>query len=70
MQTINATRPADGVADDVRAAMLATIRAVAEDAAVSLADAALLAVSLGAAYADLCRLLGIAPPAPVEDALG
>ena len=58
------------VADDVRAAMLATLRDVADDALVSLEDAALLSVSLASAYTDLCRLLGIAPPQPVEDAIG
>lgn len=69
MQTINETT-AGRIADDVRAAMLATIRDVAQDADVSLEEAALLSVSLASAYQDLCRLLGIAPPSPVEDAIG
>ena len=67
MQTITATP--DTTAENLRADMLATLRDVAADASVSLEDAALLSVSLASAYLDLCRLLGIAPPQPVEEAL-
>ncbi len=68
--TTNTATASQQTADAIRAAMLETLRDVAQDASLSLEDAALLAVSLGAAFADLCRLLDIDAPAPVAAALG